>query len=142
VTRARNIIAFLCGLVFAVGLGLSGMTHPSKVLGFLDVAGAWDPSLACVMGGALGVNLLLFPRILERARPLLDTTFHVPAKRAVDLRLLAGAALFGAGWGIAGYCPGPAVVTAASGAVPAIVFALAMLGGMALFAFLPRRAPS
>jgi uncharacterized protein len=142
VTRARNIIAFLCGLVFAVGLGLSGMTHPSKVLGFLDVAGAWDPSLACVMGGALGVNLLLFPRILERARPLLDTTFHVPVKRAIDLRLLAGAALFGAGWGIAGYCPGPAVVTAASGAVPAIVFALAMLGGMALFAFLPRRAPS
>jgi uncharacterized membrane protein YedE/YeeE len=131
--KARAWLAFGAGLLFAVGLGVSGMTHPSKVLGFLDVAGAWDPSLLLVMGGALSVNLLLFPRILRRARPVLDERFHVPQKRTIDARLLGGAAIFGVGWGLAGYCPGPALVSLATGAAPALVFALAMVAGMLLY---------
>jgi uncharacterized membrane protein YedE/YeeE len=135
----RRLAAFVCGLVFAVGLGLSGMTQPSKVTGFLDVAGAWDPSLICVMGAALGVGLVLFPRILRRPRPLFDDAFHLPTKKAVDGRLLAGAAIFGVGWGLSGYCPGPALVTAAAGAGSALVFALAMAAGMGLFAVTVQR---
>jgi uncharacterized protein len=135
----RRLVAFACGLVFAIGLGLSGMTQPSKVTGFLDVAGAWDPSLMCVMAAAVGVGLLLVPRILRRARPLFDDAFHLPQKKTLDGRLLAGAAIFGVGWGLAGYCPGPALVTAASGVDRALVFSLAMAAGMGLFAFTQRR---
>jgi uncharacterized protein len=129
---ARRIVSFAAGLVFAVGLGLSGMTQPAKVVGFLDIFGRWDPSLLCVMGAALGVSLVLFPRILRRSKPLLDARFHVPGKRAVDGRLIAGAAIFGMGWGLCGYCPGPAIVSVASGSQPAILFVLAMAAGMAL----------
>jgi hypothetical protein len=136
----RGLFAFAAGLLFAVGLGVSGMTHPTKVLDFLDVAGAWDPSLLCVMGAALGVNLVLFPRILRRRSPVLEPAFHLPEKRSVDLRLVLGAALFGVGWGAAGFCPGPAIVSVASGAFPALAFAAAMLAGMAAFTWLSRRA--
>jgi hypothetical protein len=131
--NARRLVAFVCGLVFAAGLGLSGMARPSKVLGFLDVAGDWDPSLALVMGGALGVAFVAFPLVLRRARPAFDARFHLAAKHPVDARLVVGAALFGVGWGLGGYCPGPAIVALATGARPTIAFVLSMAAGMVLF---------
>jgi uncharacterized protein len=138
VTSRRGAVAFVVGLVFSVGLALSGMTRPSKVLGFLDVTGSWDPSLAFVMGAALAITLVAFPLILRRSRPFLGSSFHVPQANEVDKRLIAGAAIFGVGWGIAGYCPGPALVTAGSGAVPAAIFAVAMVVGMTAFAWTAR----
>jgi len=124
------VAAFLCGLVFALGLGLGGMTQPSKVVGFLDITGAWDPSLAFVMGGALATHALLRRWIVARPAPLLASSFALPTKTDVDRRLLSGAAIFGVGWGLAGFCPGPAIVAAGSGASTALVFVPAMLAGM------------
>ena len=120
------------GLLFALGLGLSGMTDPARVQGFLDVTGAWDPRLAGVMGGAVLLGLVTFPRVLRRSAPALDTRFHLPTQRAIDARLIVGAVLFGAGWALAGYCPGPAVVSLASGAPEAWIFMAAMLAGVGL----------
>lgn len=139
--RARAVAALGCGLLFALGLELSGMTDPAKVIGFLDIAGAWDPSLACVMGGALVVVFFSFRSILPRpssavggrARPLLDDRFHVPSSSAIDAPLLAGAVVFGIGWGLAGYCPGPALVSSVGGGWSAPVFTVAMVLGMVLF---------
>jgi uncharacterized membrane protein YedE/YeeE len=128
----RFYLAVVAGAIFGVGLLLSGMTRPTKVLGFLDVGGDWDPSLAFVMIGAIGVHALAYRLIIGRERPFLDDRFHVPAAAAIDARLLAGAALFGVGWGIAGFCPGPALVSAAAGVTPALVFVAAMIGGMLL----------
>jgi uncharacterized membrane protein YedE/YeeE len=128
----RLAVAFGCGVLFAVGLAISGMTHPSKVLAFLDFAGAWDPSLALVMGAGVLVNVLLFRVVLRRGSPLLASAFVLPDKRDIDARLVGGAALFGIGWGIGGFCPGPAVVSVVGGAAPVIVFVVAMLVGMAL----------
>lgn len=127
------LTAWISGVLFAIGLGISGMTDPTKVIGFLDVAGAWDPSLALVMAGAIGVHWLPSVLAFRRGTPLLDTRFHLPAFTRVDGRLVGGAALFGVGWGLAGYCPGPAVVSAGVGVGQAAVFTLSMLGGMALF---------
>jgi uncharacterized membrane protein YedE/YeeE len=124
--------AFVTGLCFGVGLILGGMTLPSKVVGFLDVTGDWDPSLAFVMGGALVVHLALYRWILRRPAPLLDVRFHLPTRRDLDPRLFAGAAIFGAGWGLAGYCPGPALVSVAAGSRP-LTFVAAMIAGMLLF---------
>jgi len=106
------------------------MTQPSKVLGFLDVFGAWDPSLAFVMGGAVGTHALLRALVMRREGPVLEPRFSMPVLTAVDGRLLAGAVLFGAGWGIAGFCPGPAIVATGAGARTAIVLAIAMVAGM------------
>ena len=128
----RLVVAFACGALFALGLAISGMTHPSKVLAFLDFAGAWDPSLALVMGVGVLVNVLLFRVALRRGAPLLGGTFALPDKRAIDARLVGGAAVFGVGWGLGGFCPGPAVVSVAGGAAPVIVFVVAMVVGMAL----------
>lgn len=122
-------IAFSSGLVFSIGLALSGMTRPGKVLGFLDVTGDWDASLAFVMMGAVGLNLIFFRRILARRAPILGSTFHLPAQRRVDARLIIGSAMFGVGWGIAGYCPGPAVASIVSGHVEPLLFVGAMLAG-------------
>ena len=97
------------GLLFGFGLVLGGMTNPQKIVGFLDVAGVWDPSLALVMAGALAVTATLFPLIIKRDKPLLDTGLHLPTRRDIDAPLVVGSALFGMGWGIAGYCPGPAL---------------------------------
>jgi uncharacterized membrane protein YedE/YeeE len=130
--------AFVCGLVFACGLGLGGMTQPAKVLGFLDVFGAWDPSLAFVMGGAVGTHALLRALVVRRGAPVLESRFSLPTLTSIDGRLLAGAALFGVGWGIAGFCPGPAIVATGAGAQTAIVFAVAMVVGM----FLQSRVPA
>lgn len=129
--KPNLLAALLCGVVFAAGLLIGGMTQPSKVVGFLDLLGDWDPSLAFVMGGALLVHTLAGRVIRRRARPILDTQFHVPSRRDLDRRLIAGAALFGIGWGLAGYCPGPALVSLAA-AGPALIFVLAMLAGMGL----------
>lgn len=130
----RNIIAFATGLLFALGLVISGMTQPSKVVGFLDFFGNWDPSLAFVMGGAVVVNTILYRFIKKRSQPLLAPTFHMPSRNDIDWRLIAGSALFGVGWGLAGYCPGPGITAIASLQAPALVFVAAMAAGMVLFA--------
>jgi uncharacterized protein len=128
----RNVIALLCGLVFGVGLAVSGMTDTAKVLGFLDVFGQWVPDLAFVMGGAVCVTLLAFPLVLRRGKPLLSASFSLPLSKAIDSRLLGGAALFGIGWGIYGYCPGPALSALLYLDWKTAVFVTAMLVGMAL----------
>ena len=126
------MVALACGAVFSVGLCISGMTRPSKVLGFLDFFGSWDPSLAAVMVGAIGVAALAFRLSAGRDRPLLDDRFRVPpAGEAVSARLVAGAAIFGVGWGLSGICPGPAVTTLVSGHLGPLVFVAAMVVGMA-----------
>ncbi len=135
------LIAFVCGLVFALGLGLSGMVDPGRVLAFLDLAGAWEPNLMLVLGGAVGVYALGARRVLAWPRPW-DGRFQVPTRRSLDTRLILGAALFGAGWGLTGLCPGPALVDLAGGGVDFWIFALAMLTGMAGFSVFTRFAPA
>ncbi len=126
-----NVTAFVAGLVFGVGLLVSGMTKPSKVLGFLDVGGDWDPSLMFVMGGAIAVHALFARRAARpSARPMLAEAFDLPRRHDVDTRLLQGAALFGVGWGISGYCPGPALVSLPALSVSTIAFVSAMAIGM------------
>ncbi len=138
----KNALALLSGVVFALGLGVSGMTRPAKVLDFLDVTGAWDPSLAFVMMGAIGLDVVAFRLILRRRGPLFGGAFQLPGQGSVDARLLVGAALFGVGWGIAGYCPGPGVVSLASGQVGVLVFVAAMIAGQAAHALLERMSAS
>ena len=127
------------GLLFGLGLIVSGMGDPSKVLGFLDLAGRWDPSLALVMAGAVACALPGFRFAARRRRSLLGLEMQVPRTRAVDLRLLLGSLAFGAGWGLAGFCPGPALASLLAGQAKAAVFTLAMLAGMAIFELLERR---
>jgi uncharacterized membrane protein YedE/YeeE len=134
----QTLIAFIVGLVFGLGLILAGMTNPAKVQGFLDLAGDWDPSLAFVMGGAILVGALGFRAARGRERALLDTPMRLPTATAIDLRLLAGSLAFGIGWGLAGFCPGPALASLASGRSEPLIFAGAMLAGMALFEVLER----
>jgi uncharacterized membrane protein YedE/YeeE len=136
----HRISEFAVGLIFGIGLIVSGMTDPGKVLGFLDLFGAWDPSLALVMGGAILVGVFAFALAARRTRTFLGSALHLPPPRGVDRRLLGGSLLFGAGWGLAGFCPGPAIVSAGSGQPKAIVFLLAMLAGMWLFERLERTA--
>lgn len=132
------VAAFAAGLVFGVGLLLSGMTDPGKVLGFLDVAGNWDPSLAFVMGGAILVGFFAFRFAARRTRNFLHGAMHLPQRRDIDGRLIAGSLLFGVGWGLAGYCPGPALVSLGSGVGKAAIFVVAMLGGMAIYTLAER----
>lgn len=134
----RAFSAFLSGILFGVGLLVSGMTKPTKVLGFLDVAGAWDPSLMFVMVGGIAVHLALYKFIVRRPGPLLEAEFHLPHHDAIDARLLLGAAIFGIGWGLGGFCPGPGITAAVRGGT-ALVFAVAMAAGMALHASCRRR---
>ena len=117
------------GFVFGTGLWVSGMANPRTVLGFLDVTGAWDPSLMLVMGGALAVVLFGYRTVLRRPEPMFEKRFYIPARNDVDLRLIAGSAIFGAGWGIAGYCPGPALTALATLSNESILFVLAMIAG-------------
>jgi len=124
--------AFAAGLVFALGLGVSGMTLPSRVKGFLDVAGAWDPSLAFVMLSALATHIALLRWILRRRAPISTRAFDLPTRRDIDRPLLVGAALFGVGWGLGGYCPGPALTSLATLGRPALVMCAAMAAGMML----------
>ncbi|MEC5319406.1 DUF6691 family protein [Brenneria populi subsp. brevivirga] len=135
----KNISALLCGLTFGCGLLLSGMTEPEKVLGFLDIAGRWDPSLSLVMLAAVGMAIPAYALARRRSKTLLGESFHIPAATAIDGRLLAGAALFGVGWGLAGICPGPALVLLGSGSAKGALFTLSMLGGMVLFDYYAAR---
>jgi uncharacterized membrane protein YedE/YeeE len=140
----RNIaVAFICGLIFGLGLVISQMSNPAKVLNFLDFAGAWDPSLAFVMGGAVAVAAIGFGLARSWKAPLLAESFHLPRKTDIDARLLCGAALFGIGWGLVGLCPGPALTALAFGRREPLLFVAAMIVGMVVFdrfAMLPRRA--
>jgi uncharacterized membrane protein YedE/YeeE len=133
------LTSLLAGLVFGLGLILSGMADPAKVLGFLDLAGAWDPSLALVMAGAIAVGLPAFALARRRSQSLLGAPMRLPTARQVDRRLVGGSLLFGIGWGIAGLCPGPALVALGMGLAPALVFVAAMVAGMGLFEMLERR---
>ncbi|MES2226795.1 MAG: DUF6691 family protein [Pseudomonadota bacterium] len=132
--------SLLAGLVFGLGLILSGMANPAKVLGFLDLAGAWDPSLALVMIGAIGVGLVAFTVVKQRTKSFLGLDLRLPTARHIDRRLVGGSLLFGLGWGIAGFCPGPALVALGMGEIKAVVFVGAMLLGMGFFELFERRA--
>ena len=137
----RLVVVYVSGVLFAVGLGTSGMTHPSKVLAFLDFVGDWDPSLALVMGAGVLVNLVFFRLAARRGAPLLAPSFSLPAKKtAVDASLLGGAALFGVGWGLGGFCPGPAIVSVVTGATPVVAFVVAMLASMGVYDWMEARA--
>ncbi|WP_422402993.1 DUF6691 family protein [Pseudomonas sp. GZD-209] len=131
--------AFLAGLVFGFGLLLGGMTNPAKVLAFLDVAGVWDPSLALVMAGAIAVAAAPLNWARTRKQSLLGAPMQLPVKRTLDARLIGGSLVFGVGWGIAGFCPGPAVALLSTGRWQVLVFVVAMLVGMYLFAKLESR---
>jgi uncharacterized membrane protein YedE/YeeE len=126
------LFAGVIGLVFGTGIALSGMANPATVLGFFDVAGAWDPTLAFVMAGALAVTAIGYRFVLARPRPVLAASFHLPANRKIDRPLLAGAAVFGIGWGIAGFCPGGAIPALGLGESSAWIFVAAMLAGIAI----------
>ncbi len=132
-------MALVVGLVFGLGLILSGMTDPSKVIGFLDLAGRWDPSLAFVMGGAILVGLVAFRFASQRDKSLLGHVMHLPVDARIDRRLVLGGFAFGIGWGLAGYCPGPALTMLASGGSKPLIFSTAMIAGMAIFELLERR---
>lgn len=126
----RVLAALVSGVIFGLGLAISGMMNPAKVIGFLDVAGDWDPTLAFVMGGALLVTIPAFRFIPKRTRPVLDKEFSMPTKNSLDAPLIGGAAIFGVGWGLVGLCPGPAVAALGTGLVPILLFVAAMLVGM------------
>ncbi|MFD1694456.1 DUF6691 family protein [Roseibium aestuarii] len=126
----RALLALLAGLVFGAGIALAGMINPAKVLNFFDVAGTWDPSLAFVMGGAIVVTFIGYRLAWRRTAPLLDTRFHLPTAQTIDLRLVGGAAIFGVGWGIAGFCPGGAIPALGLGRVEPLVFVGAMIVGI------------
>ena len=134
-----NLSSFLAGLVFGLGLIVSGMANPAKVLGFLDLAGRWDPSLAFVMAGAIAVGAIAFALARNRTASLLDAPMKLPSEQRIDRRLLAGALVFGVGWGIAGFCPGPALVAIGMGSTKAVVFVVAMLAGMGIFQIAEKR---
>jgi uncharacterized membrane protein YedE/YeeE len=127
------VSAFAVGLLFGTGLIVSGMTDPSKIVGFLDLAGAWDPSLAFVIGGAVLTGFIGFAFARKRAVSLLGGAMHLPTARHIDRPLILGSLAFGTGWGLAGYCPGPAVVSFGAGQDKAVVFLVAMIAGMALY---------
>jgi len=135
----KSLIAVLTGVLFGAGLVISGMTDTAKVIGFLDVTGAWDPTLMFVMMGALAITAICTPWIIKWQRPLLAEVFSLPLRTEIDARLVGGSALFGIGWGLWGYCPGPALTALTYGASSTVVFCVAMLAGMALSDLLDRR---
>lgn len=133
------VVNLLLGLMFGVGLVLSGMADPAKVLNFLDLFGSWDPSLAFVMAGAIAVAFFGFRLVMRRPKPIAASTFQLPTRRDIDGRLLAGAAIFGAGWGLGGFCPGPALTSLGLAEPGTLVFVPAMLVGMAAARLLEKR---
>jgi len=137
----RILAALSCGLVFGLGLAVSGMMNPAKVIGFLDVAGNWDPTLVFVMGGALLVAVPAYRVVLARRRPVLAGSFSLSGKTRLDAPLIFGSALFGVGWGLVGFCPGPAVAAVVTGLPAVLGFVAAMLAGMALHAWISGERP-
>ena len=135
----NGLAALLVGFIFALGLGISGMTQPQKVVGFLDVFGAWDPSLIFVMAGAIAVHFVTYKLIRKKSSPLLSAQWHVPTKKEITPALIMGSLLFGAGWGLAGFCPGPAMTSLASFELKPFVFVLSMLVGMFIFRLLDKK---
>lgn len=133
------LMSLLSGTIFGIGLAVSGMMNPAKVLGFLDITGEWDPTLAFVMGGALLVTIPGFTLLRKRGKTLLGETLELPTRKDIDGRLLGGAVLFGLGWGLAGLCPGPAISGLASGVSGIYVFVAAMVAGMLSFRLLPAK---
>lgn len=131
--------SLLAGLVFGLGLIVSGMANPAKVLGFLDLSGSWDPSLAFVMGGAVAVAAFAFTFVKGRKQSLLGADMKLSTSRVIDRRLVLGSILFGVGWGVAGFCPGPSLVALGMGEVKALVFVIAMLAGMGVFEVFEQR---
>ena len=137
-TTTHRLSEFIVGLLFGWGLLISGMTDPGKVIGFLDLTGSWDPSLAMVMGGAIAVGFFAFGTAKKRTSNFLGGALHLPTTSDIDKRLILGALLFGAGWGLAGFCPGPGIVSMAAGQPKAAVFVAAMLAGMLVFEWMDR----
>ncbi len=135
----KSFAAFVVGFIFAIGLGLSGMTRPDKIVGFLDIFDNWDPSLLFVMMGAVLVHFISYKLITKRKTPLLDTKWHLPTKKEITLSLIAGSFIFGVGWGLGGYCPGPAVASLASFDTRPVIFVASMLIGMFLFILLDKK---
>jgi uncharacterized protein len=138
----RTLSAFGCGIIFGLGLAISGMMNPAKVIGFLDVAGDWDPTLVFVMGGALLATMPAYRVILARRRPVLANGFSLPTKKSLDAPLIWGSALFGVGWGLVGFCPGPAVAAIGTGLPAVLGFVAAMVAGMALHAWISGEHPA
>lgn len=128
----QNMISFIVGLIFAAGLAVSGMTQPKKIISFLN-PWDWDPSLLFVMIGAVGIHMIAYPLVRRKRSPLLDNKWHVPTRKDITSRLVLGSALFGIGWGLGGFCPGPAVTSLATGDLRVIFFVIAMITGMILF---------
>lgn len=133
-----SVTSLLAGLIFGLGLMVSGMANPEKVLGFLDIAGLWDPSLAFVMGGAIIVGLVAFAVARRRTLSFLGFTMKMPANNRIESRLVIGSMMFGIGWGIAGFCPGPALVALGAGEIKAVVFVASMVAGMMAFEVIER----
>jgi len=134
-----TLSALVSGLIFGLGLLVSGLGNPAKVLAFLDLAGAWDPSLALVMGGAILLGLIAFQLAARRQLSVLNEPIRLPTRRDIDRRLVLGSLGFGVGWGLAGFCPGPAVMAIGAGEAKAVVFVLAMLAGMGVFELIERQ---
>jgi uncharacterized membrane protein YedE/YeeE len=128
-----TLSSFIVGLIFGIGLILAGMTNPAKVIGFLDITGTWDPSLAFVMGGAILVAIVAFRFAKKRTANFLGGAMRMPTSDMIDKRLVIGSLLFGAGWGMAGFCPGPALTSIGTGNPKAVIFVIAMIAGMAIF---------
>ena len=129
----KNIYALLAGLIFGLGLIVSGMANPEKVIGFLNIFGRWDPSLAFVMGGAIFIGVFSFKYIVKREKTLLGGSLHLSNEKSINKRLIFGSLIFGLGWGVAGFCPGPALVSLGMGSLKGALFVIAMLAGMLLF---------
>ncbi|MDD0853433.1 YeeE/YedE family protein [Halobacteriovorax sp. GB3] len=138
----RNLIALVSGLLFSLGLGLSGMMSPKKVLGFLDITRNWDPSLGLVMGGALLITFFSFPLILKRKSPFFDQSFSLPALKQITPSLVIGSAMFGIGWGLIGLCPGPAIANLLSGNLQAVLFVVLMVTSMVITDLLMKKMKS
>ncbi len=135
----NTLFSFVAGLVFGFGLLISGMTNPAKVIGFLDLAGQWDPSLALVMAGAIAVGVVAFALVKRRQTTNLGLPMSLPLATHIDRRLVIGSVMFGVGWGLAGICPGPALVLLGAGAAKGLIFVAAMLAGMGLFEWIERK---
>jgi uncharacterized membrane protein YedE/YeeE len=135
----KIFVSFLVGFIFALGLGISGMTRPDIVKGFLDIWGNWNPALIGVMAGAIAIHSIAFYLVKHRKSPLFDTQFYLPTKKSIDKKLILGSILFGIGWGWAGICPGPGIVSLMSGQINILIFIVSMIAGMYFFKLIEKR---